>query len=472
MDIAYTLQRMCLQPTTESCVHVMFLEYPVTSLLPNRPGVGLRMEPPKAALYREIPNLDKYFLEEQGLDFFVQFPVRHPNFAKSEGNCVSAVGAAIDQLTQSGGRSILEAVTVSDDNYSEGGFIFHLTTLWHDSREKEVRHFQLSESEWRDIICQDDSKPWTHLLQDLISRASDRAYIHVERQLQGTQYSPVDALKWNAYDILDANRLLALNMRQVRQQGTFLCLEPIRDFAVDDNRVRTVRLPCEHETTVCIAYLKTLSLAACIDMTCPSCDQIILPDRDIRHAILSAERCRRQRKALDETLWKHIEARKTERGTRVVTSGAIMCQALQHALQSMRVPESVSPRSVCPAWSVEAAAVLEKLRDAHGNSFEPFSTTLRDINSHLMQIVDSVVKECSGLRNADISDQIFPGWSSFVSRWMQRTLALMATPNYAGEDVWTASNEVPDDDICFDDEEKVLGGDVDIGTLLSEVSLM
>jgi hypothetical protein len=471
MDIASTLQRMCLQPTTQPHVHVLFFEYPVTSLLPNRPGVGLRMEPPKAALYRESPNADKYFLGEQGLDFFARFPVQRSKLARPERGSLFTIGNAINRLTQGGGRSILEAVTVSDDNYSEGGFIFRLTTVWHDSREKEVRQFCLSESEWRDVLSQDDSKLWTHLLQDLISRASDRAYLHVERQLQGTQYSPIDALKWNAYDILDANRLLALNMRQIRLQGTLLCLEPIREFAGDDSRVLTVRLPCEHETTVCVAYLRTLSLAACIDMACPCCGKTILPDRDIRHAIHSVERRRRQRKALDEILWKHIEARTTQPSMRIDTSGAVMCRALTHALQSMRVPGSVSPRSICPAWSSEVAAILERVRDAHGDSFELFSSALRDVHGHLMQTVDTVVRECSGLRHVELSDQIFPGWASSIDRWMQRALALMAIPGYAGEDVWTVSNEVPDDDICLDDEEKVLGGDVDIGALLNGVSL-
>lgn len=122
MDITYTLQRLCLQPTTQPCVHVLFLEYPATSLLPNRPGLGLRMEPPKAALHREAPNSDKYFLGEQGFDFFVRFPVQDSNSAS---HCSSeTIDAAIDRLSHHAGRSILEAVTVSDDNYGEGGLIF------------------------------------------------------------------------------------------------------------------------------------------------------------------------------------------------------------------------------------------------------------------------------------------------------------------------------------------------------------
>ena len=471
MDITYTLQRLCLQPTTQPYVHVMFLEYPATSLLSNRPGLGLRMEPPKAALYREAPNSDKYFLGEQGLDFFVRFLVRDPNLASL---CSSeTIDIAIDRLSHHAGRSILEVVTVSDDSYSEGGLIFRLTTTWHDGHKKEVKVFQMSEGEWRDILNQQSSRLWTRFLQDLFSRTSDRAYLHVERQLQGSAYSPVNALKWNAYEVLDANRLLALNMRKIREQGALLCLEPIRDFYGDENRVFTVRLPCEHETTVCVADLKNLSLAACIDATCPHCSRVILPNRDITHAMQSVERRRRQRKALDETLWKHLEARKVDREVKVKTSGTILCQALTHALKSLRVPESVSPRSLAPAWSDETAVFIKQVRVQHGGERGGmFLIMLGDLHDYVVCTIDAVTWDCNGIAIADISDQLFPGWHVFAQRWIKRTMALMAIPAYAGEDVWQVSGEVPDDDICFDDEEEVLGGETDIGALLGGISLL
>lgn len=472
MDVTSTLQRLCLQPTTQPHFHVMFLECPVTSLLPKRPGIGLGMEPPKAALYREIPSADKYFLREQGLHFFVRFPVQKSNPADPESETQSLMSTAIDRLSQCGGRSTLEAVTVSDDDYCEGGYIFRLTTIWHDSHAKEVCDFQMRESDWRDTLALSGCKPWTHLLQDLFSRASDRAYLHVERQLQGSEYFAIDALKWDVYESLDVNRLLAINMRVVSQRGTMFCLEPIRDFHGDGERLLAVRLPCEHESTVSLAYLQNLSLAACIDMACPICGQTILPDKDIVHAHHSVERRRRQRKALDETLWKHIEVRNIDRSTRLFTSGSIMCKALAHALQSMQVPESVSPRVLSPAWSVEAATTFEKVNNAHGGSSETMFSTLADIHTHLMRTAHEVVYECCGLQSADISDCILPGWSTFLRRWLDRTVSLMAMPDYGGEDVWQALGEVPDDDICFDDEEEVLGGDVDIGAELGRVSLL
>ena len=95
-----------------------------------------------------------------------------------------------------------------------------------------------------------------------------------------------------------------------------------------------------------------------------------------------------------------------------------------------------------------------------------------DLYDYLVRTVDAVVFDCSGLSHANTTDQVFPGWAVFVRRWINRTMALMAVPGYAGEDVWAVSGEVPDDDICFDDEEEVLGGDTDIGALLGGVSLM
>jgi hypothetical protein len=472
MDIASTLQRLSLEVTTQSRFHVLFMQYPVTDLLPADRGIGLRMEPPRAALHREKPDLDKYMLREHGLEFYIRLPVTTAQSSSLKSSLHMDLGTAITRLSRGGGRSILDAVTVSDNDYDERGYIFRLTTLWHDSGHQDIHTFQVNETEWKNLLSMHDQRSWTSLLLDLFSRSSDRAYLHVERQLQGSEYCPIDALKWNFYDILTANRLLAINMREVRSQGTLFCLLPIRNFYGDSERVFVVRLPCEHECEVSIAFLKSLSLASCIDMACSTCGQIVLPDRDILHAQHSTERLRRQRKALDEVLWKRVEAGSTDRSARIVTSGAIICQGLAHALHSMHVPESVSPRQVCPANSLEAAAILDQLRKTYGHLSDVFSTTLKDLHSHLLRTVDVVLRETIGLINADISHHIFPGWSPFIRRWLERTMALVEKPGYAGEDVWELFGEVPDDDICFSEEEEILGGDVDIGKLMNEVSLL
>jgi hypothetical protein len=316
-----------------------------------------------------------------------------------------------------------------------------------------------------------EMKPWTDLLVNMFTRASDRAYLHVERQLKGTQYFAIDALKWDVYGISTANELLALNMRVVHEEGTPLCLIPIRELRGNELQVLTVRLPYEHGTTVTIAWLKGLSWAECIDMACPTCGKVILPNRDIMHARHSIERRRRQRKALDQVLWKHIEAAKPGFETRMDTSGALICRALTHALQSMQIPEFVSPRKLCPAWSAEATAILTRSRTAYRKSSRVFSATLRGVHSHLMRAVDVALEEYSGLRNADMTDHVFPGWSVFMRRWLERAIALVAMPGYNGEDVWEVFGEVPDEDICFDSEDGVLGGNVDIGKLMGGVSL-
>jgi hypothetical protein len=471
MDIAATLQRLRLQPTSQPHLHVLFLEYPATALLPTRPGIGLRMQPPKAALYRETPNLDKHFLGEQGLDFFLPLKVDSWRPAESVDRSSASIATAIARLSRGGGHSTLEAVTVSDDDHEESGCIFRLTTLWHNLDPKEIHDFWIGEQEWQDLLSKSEAKPWTDLLVNLFTRASDRAYLHVERQLKGTQYFAIDALKWDAYGVSTANELLALNMRVVHEEGTLLCLLPIRELSGVELRVLTVRLPCEHGTTVTIGWLKDLSWAECIDMACPTCGQVILPNRDIMHARHSIERRRRQRNALDQVLWKHVEAAKTGFATRIDTSGALICQALTHALQSMQVPESVSPPQLCPDCSAEAAAILAKARTAYRKSSGIFSANLKDIRNHLMRTVDVGLEEYSSLRNADMTDHIFPGWSVFMRRWLERTIALVAMPSYAGEDVWAVFGEIPDEDICFDSEDVVLGGDVDIGKLLRGVSL-
>jgi hypothetical protein len=189
--------------------------------------------------------------------------------------------------------------------------------------------------------------------------------------------------------------------------------------------------------------------------------------------VQSVERRRRQRKSLDETLWKHLEARRIDCEVKTKISGTILCQALTHALKSLRVPESISPRSLGPAWADEVPEFIEHVRLEHGGKWaRMFLITLGELYDYLVRTIDAVTYHCNGISIADMSDQLFPGWQVFVRRWIKRTMALMATPEYAGEDVWQVSGEVPDDDVRFDDEEEVLGGDADIGALLHGVSLL
>jgi hypothetical protein len=98
--------------------------------------------------------------------------------------------------------------------------------------------------------------------------------------------------------------------------------------------------------------------------------------------------------------------------------------------------------------------------------------TMGDLYDYMVRTIDAVLCDRNGLGNADMSDQMFPGWPAFARRWIDRTMALMAIPRYAGEDVWQVFGEVPDDDICLEDEEEVLGGDTDIRALLGGVSLL
>lgn len=473
MDLAATFERLGLQQTTQPHLHVLSLEYPVTSLIPAGSAVGLRMEPPRAALHREEPCLDKYFLREQGLDFFVRYPVSDQE-TKAATSSGAGLSAAINHLCAMGGRSTLQAVTVSDDNHGDGYYLFRLTTIWHGSEKRDIQEFQIGESGWKHLANSKAHRSWTRLLLNLFSRSSDRAFFHAERQLHGSQHAAIGALKWDAYEIRSINERLAINMREVQDLVNLLCLLPIRDLGGVSDRVITVRLPCDHDIFICVRDIKSKSKAECIDMTCPLCGGQVLPDKDIVHAQHSVERRRKQRIATDEILWKRIETeRLLNNKDRICFTGSTLCLAFGHALRSMQVPVSVSPRELCPAWSAEASAVLEKLNQTHGNSNEPMATTVDDLSNHLNQTINIVLQDLVGLQSGDFDKCLLPGWSSFARRWIERTVKLLDMPDYVGQDVWEVFGEVPDEDICISMmEEEQAGNDMDLGALMGSCSLL
>lgn len=125
MDVTASLQRLHLQPDTHLYCHILFLEYPATSLIPSSPigRFSLRLQQPKDAAYREMPDLGKYFLQERGLDYFIRYDVTQRYFQGFPRPKFTDLPSAIDQLSVCGGRSVLEAVTISDDKLGEDSYI-------------------------------------------------------------------------------------------------------------------------------------------------------------------------------------------------------------------------------------------------------------------------------------------------------------------------------------------------------------
>lgn len=187
MDVVASLQRLQLPADTHTHCHMLFLEYPSTSLITSYPtgSQNLRLPPPKDAPYRETPDLSKYSLQ-RGLEYFVRYDVSQRHIEGNPTLDVTNLTSAINQLSSWGGRSVLEAVTILDNQLGEEEYVFRLSTLWHGSGARQTHIFRINEAQWRQMSMLAEAKPWSSPLLDLFSRASDRAYFHVQRQLHAT----------------------------------------------------------------------------------------------------------------------------------------------------------------------------------------------------------------------------------------------------------------------------------------------
>lgn len=469
MDITTKLKRLQLQVDTQPNSHMLFIEYPATSLIPSSPDsrFSLRLQPPKDAAYREMPNPLNNSLKGRSLEYFVRYNVILPQirgFLRSE---FCDLSPAIEQLSDCGGKSVLEAITVADNQSGENGYFFRLTTDWHGGG-RHVHTFQMGEEAWRHLSGLQTSDPWTSLLQDLFSRASDRAYLHVKCRLQDSEYLATDANAWDCYDLSTTNELLALNMRQIKQHENLLCLEPLRDLRGNSNEQVLVRLPCDHERRVSVALLKALTRAECIDFACQMCGQSIMPETDIARAEKSVERRRRRRHAVDQILWNRVVTENEDLGITMHITGGALSHALCHALRSMRVPESMTPRKLCPGWSIEADAVLKNILAAYQVGSPFIVGTMDEIYGTLMRMVDAAVQPCSFDDTGVSVSCTVPDWAAFSAQWIERTVKLATFFAYAGEDIWTVFGEVPGEEICVEEDG---AGMEDIQTLVNMISL-
>lgn len=412
------------------------------------------MEPPKSAAYRSRPDQTRFFLDQFGLEYFVRFP--------TTANCQTATTMQgqlplinkIQQLASCGGQNTLEVVTVTHEASGNAGYLVRRTTQTYAGPSEAIWECTLSQDKWYELMSSPEAKAWSLLLDDLITRKSDRAYLHVQQRLAINETPSIEVLRWADSPPQTANEILALNMRQITDTPGMLRLEPIRYLDPMSAELLLVRLPCEHEMQISEQAIAAFSEQQCLDAQCPTCDGAILPSRDITKFHCSLERRRQVRKRCDEHLWRRIER---EDSGWLSVDAPFLAKALRHPLRSMQVPQSPSPSVLSPAQSLETAAILRKTLKLCENATRGVKGTTEEVHSMIMEEAQDALRELYGCAPHEAAICTLPGWSPFLARWLERPVKLAAQLDYQGEDEWEVYGGVPDADIIFEDESAVDG---------------
>lgn len=367
--------------------HELTIEYPVLDLILPEEDTSPCLRPPQNIEFREQPDGSKYHLPLTGTDFKVRIPLK--SASRSPLSNLGIISAAIQTLSSAPGHSLLQIASYSSPSDGDS-YIFRLLTEDPVNGQYQTAvESDLSGLEWEAERTALKAEKWARLADNLINRASDRAYLHVHENL----------------------RLYSWYRKLVQSEswGWYGGMPNFDSFAID-------LLPCAHEQ-----------------------------ENDLWHLRLLREKKRRAEFLTREWFWRQLEAQyqQPDGHERIFSmpSASLLRKALQHSIPSIRLPESACPRAL--QWVTDKGvpgAMLELLERMVGLSHVDVSserTSVGDLESSLLQLFEECLGEVQAGRGRQITSvkNLPGGWLSLLKLWIARTVRLVLVPGYDGRDV-------------------------------------
>lgn len=418
--------------------HTLHLNFPATDLLP--PNTVPWLEPPRNLVYREQPCLNTFLLEADNLGFFHRFRVQSEtananSLCEFGDGCESLISTLESLQYLQAGHSKLDFVAYEDE--IEGIiYLFRLCASLSPPKPgvpaiETTLFFHFHKLQLEPLYTAAETHAWADLILSLIERSTDRAYLHVQQNLHSRH--PGAAL---ACDMLYAShwgsrwpptpqQMVKRSMACQDQGGNAVTLlsdlddENLRAHA--DERLE-VWLPCGCKTSVTIRGIEALSEPECLTLECNECNRLVLTSADRDTLGLEAEQAIRDEYAQFDLYWAGLDEPIPVNDTQAADySTAKVFEALLEALDTLRVPESTSPASLCPARFPETLVILAGLRDMLQSAQAILSVCPAELVAMLERTAVSAITSYCGEPQAGDLD-LPPGYRVWLSRWMRRTV--------------------------------------------------
>lgn len=442
--ITAALQRMGLE-TVERNHHELRFEYPVLDLLDDDESDDDEPFPtlpyPENAGYRAKPASSRAHLADSGTDFFVHMPLRSPG---SDGGFspvqMLELFRTIEQLANVRGRSTLQIAT-SRGKHPVPWYHFRLLSSYEDGGEESYES-TLNAHTFEQVKASCQSSVWVRLLSGLINRSSDRAYFHIHERLRTYRWYQAQverqemAMMWDHQELQQPTQLLARRLIHIRYDSIGLELQRrIRDLDVEEDVEDLFRLPCGHMQVINLGIIRSMTSWLCQNYRCQMCNAFVLQPADYLSLRFSEERQERGQMVEQETYWDQLAGSFSDGCKQMKVHGGNLAFAAQHALKSLEVPESVSPRILEFAGSQEANVIMKAIWVEVAKR-EVFEGTQDEIGSVLLGIRDKALAAMVGASEGASAAQILPpGWERMSQRWLMRAVQLASVPGYDGRNV-------------------------------------
>lgn len=421
MDLANCFQSLGPQENRLD-YHELTVEYPVLELILPEAGISPCLRPPQNIEFREQPDASKYHLPQTGTDFIVRLPLAYaqPNLFSSN---PASISTAIQSLSASPGHSILQIASYSSRSDGES-LIFRLVT--EDSINGQyaiVIENDLSSLEWEAERSAPNAQKWTRLAHDLINRASDRAYFHVQDELR--LYS------WYLKSIKTERWGWAREFGSAAGSGLVSC-----------GHAQAIGLrPMDYPK-----FLNDHSERAINELACETCALRVplawASEEDLKQRRLLCEAKFRVEFSAREGFWRQLEERHLATPLQplpIKVGSKLLYDAVKHALPSVRMPDTACPRALQWVSSKQVTvAMLHFLRRMDLSSDGTVSVASPDdLAPSLLKLFEECLNEilAKNGRSARGVKSLPEEWVLLLSLWMARTVMLVLVPGYDGRDI-------------------------------------
>ncbi|KAK5129713.1 hypothetical protein LTR08_002957 [Meristemomyces frigidus] len=476
-------------PTSSAAgLHTLILSFPVAEMMQT--GVAHpHLEPPTYVEQREAPPETPSTAGIHDPHFFARLTVQPRNAAKLRNvqsghhGLLTAVAAACEAP----GTSTLEVVSYVDPRFKVLVYDFRLRTWLQDGPGPAELH-RIIGPRWAALLRIEGQVAWIRLLNNLVRRASARAYYHVREQLvlaYGEQGANAEEaawkIPWHASPSRSVQDLLMARLCAGHgNAGPSL-------LAGGGSLVTTP--PCGHRSTVRKIGLLALTSEGSASYSCAFCGARALQEADddelgVRDVVLGAQ-------AFVENYgpWVDLDGEIAEAGhvVELLTASAMMC-ALRGTLASFELPVLISPPELSFIGLHETQVVLAGLEVAFGEGYQIVCCTPRELYDNLLSVAQSALWQSTG-SPAPLSEATLPpGWTANIKRWFTLAVRLVSDRQCDVQDTLHAGLHLHDGDFYLgvldvnayaqmeDDEMEHDGGGVtsmdDLSQMLNGSSLL
>lgn len=326
-------------------------------------GAEWLLASPKDVAFREHPNYYDFHLDTFSPEHVVYLGLTSGEQLSLHGsNTAADLKAAVCSITKAAGRSTIFAVQVRrrEEVFThielESTFA---TPLDVDEGDAQTEHkmFDLSEIEWENLV--QSPEPWVSLLEDLMTRSTDLAFLTVDKTLRNMDPDTREqddmslAISWRSQCPRSAKELFKHRLQPVDEMVDL-------DFLAESDGAVEVSMPCGHVVSVTAYAIINATYDDCIQQCCPECQRRILQTSDDRELALRQALQDRDDHRSSQTTWMNLELEVRDNWRQRVVMKHLLT-ALQQAAKSLTTPESAVPALLAPHCCEETATAIESI---------------------------------------------------------------------------------------------------------------